>query len=428
MSTITCIDRYMDKTTKMYTYELKDDKTGKTKNVKSDMLKHAILSRKIEVSNLKLTSDNRLIFSNKEKKEINPEIFKLEQLEKFEAKQKLTGKIFDFSINRISGEIYITKYYDDTQRKEIRIPVFVDGFIDTYETNDGAFSNCIYIERVIAGKNIKGSLTNLFYRFKGNKLDLTDFDTTNITSMCNMFLDCTAKEILLGGKFNTNNVTNLEGIFMRCLVEELDLKNFNTHKVTNMKYMFNTCEAKTINLGDNFDTSRVFDMSHMFSTVKTKYINLGNKFNTSKVLDMSFMFHKANLASLEFGDKFYTGNVKDMKYMFSMLVLDKLILGSNFNTIKVEDMKLMFFSSKIMKLDLGNNFDTSNVRELRGMFEYSNIPVIDLKDKFIIKDKYKTSDIINGCRTTKIIINQPEGSYTLKRLRSQTCMITIESY
>ena len=44
--------------------------------------------------------------------------------------------------------------------------------------------------------------------------------------------------------FNTNNVTDMSYMFTECSkLQELDLSNFNTNKVTDMSYMSHGCSS-----------------------------------------------------------------------------------------------------------------------------------------------------------------------------------------
>ena len=56
----TCIQKFRDKHNNIYGYRIKDT-SGKTLDVKSDSLKNAIKNKQIHITNLTLTSDNRLI-------------------------------------------------------------------------------------------------------------------------------------------------------------------------------------------------------------------------------------------------------------------------------------------------------------------------------------------------------------------------------
>ena len=71
-------------------------------------------------------------------------------------------------------------------------------------------------------------------------LDLSNFNTSNVTDMDRMFAEChKLKEIKGINNFNTINVTNMSGMFKECNeLLSLDLSNFNTNNVTDMGWMF----------------------------------------------------------------------------------------------------------------------------------------------------------------------------------------------
>ena len=97
-------------------------------------------------------------------------------------------------------------------------------------------------------------------------LDLTNFNTENVTDMNCMFFDCNALKSLDLTKFNTANVTDMESMFQLCkALESLDLTNFNTANVTGMRLMFYGCSAlTTIYASDNFKTEKVGISDNMF--------------------------------------------------------------------------------------------------------------------------------------------------------------------
>ena len=101
----------------------------------------------------------------------------------------------------------------------------------------------------------KDKIPNLERIFQGCSdlisLDLTNFDTTNITSMGYMFNKChKLKEIKGINKFNTSKVNNMRTMFQECKeIEYLDLSNFDTSNVTDMGWMFCNCNnLKSLNL------------------------------------------------------------------------------------------------------------------------------------------------------------------------------------
>ena len=57
-----------------------------------------------------------------------------------------------------------------------------------------------------------------------------------------MFDGCSSLKKLNISNFNTNNVTKMGCMFRGCSsLKELNLSNFNTNNVTNMNYMFEGC-------------------------------------------------------------------------------------------------------------------------------------------------------------------------------------------
>ena len=59
-----------------------------------------------------------------------------------------------------------------------------------------------------------------------------------------MFYGCNSLISLDLSNFNTQNVTNMNGMFYNCnSLISLDLSNFNTQNVTNMNYMFSFCNS-----------------------------------------------------------------------------------------------------------------------------------------------------------------------------------------
>ena len=65
--------------------------------------------------------------------------------------------------------------------------------------------------------------------------------------MNNMFCGCCQLKELDLSNFNTNNVTDMSWMFYSCRsLKELNLFNFNTNNVTDMREMFDCCVFKKI--------------------------------------------------------------------------------------------------------------------------------------------------------------------------------------
>ena len=267
------------------------------------------------------------------------------------------------------------------------------------------------------------SMSEMFYNSKSlTNIDLSGFDTSKVVTMANMFEGCTNLKDLDVSNFKTSNVIYMAGMFENCSnIENLDLSNFDTSKVTEMGTkssssggMFHGCtNLKSLNLS-NFDTSNVVLMGNMFSgCASLESLNLSS-FDTSNIEHMGYMFNAcSSLKSLDLSN-FNTSRVVDMTRMFTrcyelselnitsfdtskVTSMDSMFLGctslkeinvSNFNTSKVTRMGDMFEScNSLSKLDL-SNFDTHNVKIMYYMFNMNT----NLKTIYV-SGKWDTSNV-----------------------------------
>ena len=157
-------------------------------------------------------------------------------------------------------------------------------------------------------------------------------------------------------------------------IVELDLSNFDTSQVTDMQFMFSGMSSLTSLDLSNFDTSQVKYMNYMFSYMSSlTTLDLSN-FDTSQVAYMNSMFSGTSLTSLNLSN-FDTSKVMKMSNMFfNMRNLTSLNL-TNFNTSKVTDMEDMFSLSndyasddKLEKIYANNDFDISKLTAFSNMF------------------------------------------------------------
>ena len=235
------------------------------------------------------------------------------------------------------------------------------------------FNKCRNIEVLDVSHFDTSNVTSMEYMFgyceSLTKLDVSHFDTSNVTTMCGMFYFCLFLTELDVSNFDTSNVVDTSLMFGCHRLTGLDVSNFDTSKVTNMRHMFGLCERLTeLNLS-NFDTSKVVEMENMFDSCKSLIeLDLSN-FDTSKVTDMRHMFFGCeSLTKLDVSN-FDTSKVSNMGSMFegckSLSTLDL----SSFDTSNVTNMYRMFLACKsLKKVDL-SNFDTSSVTSMENMFE-----------------------------------------------------------
>ena len=234
------------------------------------------------------------------------------------------------------------------------------------------------------------NMSDMFYNCNSlTNLNLSNFNTQNVINMSGMFYNCNSLTKLNLSNFNTQNVTNMSNMFRYCnSLTKLNISNFNTQNVTNMVFMFYDCKSlKSLNLS-NFNTQNVTNLSYMFYNCNSlTNLNISN-FNTQNVTNMNYLFYECNsLINLDLSN-FNTQNVTNMSYMFrycnSLTNLDL----SNFNTQKVTNMIFMFFGCKSLTNLNISNFNTQNVTSMRYMFSGCNSLV---KENIITNDnKIKT--------------------------------------
>lgn len=230
--------------------------------------------------------------------------------------------------------------------------------------------------------NVKGATLacNLFNGCENlTKIDLSGFETDNITAMYRMFQGCsslTSEELNASLKnINTSKVTNMIDMFYGCsLLTNLDLSAFDTINVTNMSYMFQNCSSLTNLDLSTFNTTNVVNMSYMFDGCRSLTdLNLNfNIFSTSNVTNMSCMFQNcSSLTDLDLST-FDVANITGSANILNMFrdcssLTDLNLRGWNF--AKATDIAYLFSGCKsLTNLNL-TDWNTSNITRIENMFE-----------------------------------------------------------
>ena len=111
-------------------------------------------------------------------------------------------------------------------------------------------------------------------------LDLSSFDTSQVTDMSGMFGNCPIQTLELSS-FETSQVTNASSMFSGCSsLKSLDLSGFATPKVADMSSMFEGCTSLASLDISHFDTSSASNMANMFWNCSSlRFVALGEKFS-----------------------------------------------------------------------------------------------------------------------------------------------------
>lgn len=132
------------------------------------------------------------------------------------------------------------------------------------------------------------------------------------TSLGNLFKDCAALETIEGlENLNTSKVTNMENIFLNCQkLTNLDLRAWDTSNVTRMTNMFYKCnQLSSLNVS-TWNTANVKTMASMFGQC-TSLTSLDlTGWNTAKVEDMGSLFLGCTqLVSIFVSDEWSTASI-----------------------------------------------------------------------------------------------------------------------
>ena len=222
------------------------------------------------------------------------------------------------------------------------------------------------------------NMANIFYGCRNlNELDLSSWNSKNVTSMASMFEFCTGLvELNLSG-WNTSVTTNMSRMFYSCRsLTGLDLSNWNTAKVTNMSNMFNNCSNLTWLDVSNWNTVKVTNMSNMFYNCNNLQGLDVSGWNTVAVTNMSNMFYNCN-------------NLKELNV-------------GNWNTAKVTNMSQMFYGcSSLKELDV-NSWKTSVVTNMSWMFFNCNSLKTIYASTWFVTTKVTNSSYKNNLFTNDI--------------------------
>ncbi len=280
-------------------------------------------------------------------------------------------------------------------------------------SNSGLFySICSDVEYMVFDNfKPKGSVRFLCASLERLKeVDLTGFDTSEVTDMGSMFWCCNYLSELDVSGFDTSKVTNMGGMFASCSnLRELDVTGFDTSKVTDMGSMFAACNSLSKVDVSGFDTSNVTDMGGMFANCSSLGKVDVSGFDTSKVTSMDNMFYRcSNLSKLDVSG-FDTSNVV---YMLGMFEDCSKLTGLDLRTWDTSNVMLMVYMfkgcSSLTELNV-SNFDTSEVTAMVEMFYgCSSLNGLDLSNFDTTKASGSVYSLVLECNNLKYLCTPNE--------------------
>ena len=157
------------------------------------------------------------------------------------------------------------------------------------------------------------------------KISRAVFDSTFVDyhpeSTACWFYNCNKLASVEGMEYlNTDQAKSLAGMFRFCYVlKDIDLSNFDTHNVTDMSYLFCFCNSLANIDVSTFNTAKVTDMQHMFHTCPVEVLDL-SMFDTHNLVYTSTMFSDCSKLKTIYGSRALWTNAKmkasTSNYMF----------------------------------------------------------------------------------------------------------------
>ena len=270
----------------------------------------------------------------------------------------------------------LTFYYDNQRASRSGTTYDLNtGSNDPGWYTDGTYSN---VTKVVFNSSFASARPTTTYYWFGDMSKLQSitgtqyFNTSQVTNMCLMFAGAGAMMPNLNANFlNTSNVKTMESMFANSEFTSIIVSDWNTSEVTNMLEMFAFCYNLTSLDLSNFNTSKVTTMEGMFNE---DYILVSldlSNWNTSNVTNMNNMFHECNALTSVDLSSFNTAKVTTMYSMFDYCTSLTSLDLSSFNTSKVTDMRWMFSScSELTTIYAGNGWSTAATTDSNsdGMF------------------------------------------------------------
>ena len=277
---------------------------------------------------------------------------------------------------------------------------------------------------------------NDLFRDKKINMNITGWDVSNVVDMDRMFARYSGYSSLTD-KYGTQLLagSGVNPFVPRNAGYYQDLSNWDTSKVTTMAYMFKDYAFYNDSLNiSNFNLINVEDTSNMFNG--SGFSGDISSWNVSKVKDMNSMF----LGSFFNGNigNWNVSSVTDMSQMFWESLFNHPI--GNWDVSKVENMESMFYFSKFDQ-PIGN-WNVSKVKNMNEMFSGSifNQPIGDWDISSVTNTGYMFSGAeffnqpLNNWDTSKVVLmfemfsfsnfNQPIGDWNTINVQSMDNMFT----
>lgn len=215
-------------------------------------------------------------------------------------------------------------------------------------------------------------------------------------------------------ELRTQNGTNFDNLFRGYSGPDINVSQWDTSKVTSAKYCFADCK-KSMDIS-NWDLSSLTDARYMFNnfTNGNKYIDL-SVLDFSNLTNIESMFNNSNTDYLDVRNINLTGTTS-YYYLFSSCYGTELDL-SNWDISNITNLNNMCYNSSFKKIDL-TGWKTTNVKNFSSTFYgYTNtLNILIIPDWDMTNATYNSNFI--GSSNLKYIDLSRSNDFTIKKIAS----------
>ncbi len=281
---------------------------------------------------------------------------------------------------------------------------------DKVENMSNMFAGSTNLETVVFGESfgVKNDVTTLKNMFSGcEKLTAVDMDAFHspdglLTDVEGMFNGCKSlTAISFSEDFNTSNVTSMKEMFKGCAgAGTIDVSGFDTGKVTDVSFMFSGCKAVTgLDFsGENWSFAGVTTMESTFEGCESLVLDLSNVTTSNKLTTLKNTFKDCKSLGAVVLDHWDVSNVTDMTGTFMNCSGMSYADLSDWNVLKAADMSGLFSGcTSLYSVDI-SGWDMKNIVELDHAFEGdSSLEIIVLPENAVLSACTTLNSAFKNC-------------------------------
>ena len=215
---------------------------------------------------------------------------------------------------------------------------------------DGTYTITVY---GVDGVSAPADSMGLFYNNAGRwnnltEIDFNQFDTSNVETMQNFLMGCSALTAVDFSSFDTSKVWNMQGLLYGCSsLTTVDASPLEMNNVQNMSQMFYGCTNLTSVNTAGWNTGNAINMNYMFQSCTNLPEVDASAWDTRNVQYMAQMFYNCPSLQTVHADGWDTGNVTTMRLMFQNCYALTGVEGiEQWDVSKVTTMQQMFYMDK----------------------------------------------------------------------------------